>query len=284
MKNQPASDSSLARSSLVLASLDIGRVLADRDCVTFRAQGTCMYPTVRPGDVLRIQSCAAAQVNIGDMAVCRGDGYLFSHRVIAKGERDGRAFIITRPDRMRQGSDAPKFDEDLLGIVIAVARNGRSVPLLPTQYSKPLQAYHAVCCTLLVAFSRAQDWLVDGLELLLTRTPYRAIVRTWFALARPRVSYIVRLPLKGKLGDAVYRQLGLDEFDARATWQGRAVERWTLALHLNNEREPAAWAMFVRGAGDAWRIDQSHVRVRYRGAGFDDALMQQADRILARDR
>jgi len=87
-----------ARFSLVLASLDMGRVLADRDGVTFRAQGTCMYPNVRPGDVLRIRSRAAAQVNISDLAVCRGNGFLFSHRVIAKGERDGRAFIVTRPD------------------------------------------------------------------------------------------------------------------------------------------------------------------------------------------
>src|SRR5512136_1699800 len=140
MKNQLTSDSSftrrgppssLANPSLVLASLDIGRVLADRDGVTFRAQGTCMYPAVRPGDVLRIQSRAAAQVNVGDMAVCRGDDFLFSHRVIAKGECDGRAFIVTRPDRAHNESDAPTFDEDLLGVVVAITRNDKPVPLAP---------------------------------------------------------------------------------------------------------------------------------------------------------
>lgn len=289
MKNQLTKDSpfcfspsSLARSSFVLASLDIGRVLADRDGVTFRAQGTCMYPTVRPGDVLRIQSRAAAQVNVGDMAVCRGDGFLFSHRVIDKGEHDGQAFIVTRPDRTREGSDAPTFDEDLLGIVIAITRNGRSVPLLPAEYSKLVFGYHAASRVMFEAFPRAQGWLVVGLERLQIRLPYRAIARAWFALVRPRVSYTVRLPLNGKLGDAVYRQLAPDEFDVRATWQGRAVERWALALHLNEEREPAAWATFVRGAGDAWRVDQSHIRVRYRGTGLDNAMMRQAEALLAR--
>jgi len=51
--------SSRRSDSLVAAALDIGRVLADRDGVTFRAVGACMYPVVRPGDVLRIRSCAA---------------------------------------------------------------------------------------------------------------------------------------------------------------------------------------------------------------------------------
>ena len=56
----PGASPSLSRRSLAVASLDIGRVLADRDGATYRVQGTCMYPTVRAGDVLRIRSCAAA--------------------------------------------------------------------------------------------------------------------------------------------------------------------------------------------------------------------------------
>jgi GNAT superfamily N-acetyltransferase len=81
----------------------------------------------------------------------------------------------------------------------------------------------------------------------------------------------------------VYRQLAPDEFDARAEWQGRAIARWTLALHVNDQRTPAAWATFGRGAGDAWRMETAHVRRRYRGAGLEDRLMRQADGILARD-
>ena len=38
--------------SLVLASMDIGRVLADCDGLTFRAQGTCLAPDVQDGDLL----------------------------------------------------------------------------------------------------------------------------------------------------------------------------------------------------------------------------------------
>lgn len=91
-----------------------------------------MYPTVRPGDVLRIQPRRAAEVAVGEIAVCRTSAYLFSHRVIAKGERGGRAYIVTRPDRSRVGSDAPTFDENLLGAVVSITRAGKPAPLMPT--------------------------------------------------------------------------------------------------------------------------------------------------------
>jgi hypothetical protein len=273
---------SFARSSLVHASLHMGRVLADRDGVTFRAQGTCMYPNVRPGDVLRIRSRAAAQVNIDDLAVCRGNGFLFSHRVIAKGERDGRAFIVTRPDRAHEGSDAPTFDENLLGVVVAIERNGKRVPLQPTAYPGLARWYYAVRLAIIEAAPRAQLWLANVLAGAQRFRLYRKFARWWVALARPRITYTVQLPLNGKLGESVHRRLTPDEFDPQMEWRGRAIQRWALALHLNEGRQPAACATFTRDADDAWRVEESLVRLRYRGAGLNDALMRQARAILAK--
>ena len=148
--------SSFSKFSLVLASLDIGRVLADRDGVTFRAQGTRMYPTVRPGDVLRIRSRLAADVVVGDIAVCRAPDFLFSHRVIDKGLRDGRPFVVTRADRSHEGSDAPTFDENLLGVVIGIERHGKRVPVQPAEHPWLVRRYHAVRLALIEAAPRAQ--------------------------------------------------------------------------------------------------------------------------------
>jgi hypothetical protein len=272
---------SFARSSLVLASLDIGRVLADRDGVTFRAQGTCMYPTVRPGDVLRIQSRPAANVEVGDIAVCRAPDYLFGHRVIAKGEQDGRAYIVTRPDRARAGSDAPTFDGNLLGVVIRIERNAKRVPLQPTGYPWLARWYFAVRLPLTQLQPRVLDGLMTPLARIQDSALYRRMARGWLALVHPRVAYIVQLPFNSKL-DGVYRPLAPDEFDVRMEWQGRAVERWTLALRLSDAREPAACATFARDADDAWRVEESRVRLRYRGAGLNNALMRQAKAILAK--
>jgi hypothetical protein len=271
--------SSFPQRSLVLASLDIGRVLADRDGVTFRAQGTCMYPTVRPGDVLRIQSRRAADVAVGDIAVCRTPDYLFSHRVIATGERDGRAYIVTRPDRSHQGSDGPTFDENLLGVVVTLTRHGKPVLLTPTPYPWPMRWYHAARLAWLETAPRLQIALANLIRRGQDHALWRGIMRAGLALARPRLTYTVRVPLNATLGDAVYRQLKPDEFDVRATWQGRPVERWTLALHLNAAREPAAWMTFARNADATWRVAESHVRVRYRGMGLDEMILRQAETI-----
>ncbi|MGO8734255.1 MAG: hypothetical protein ACLQVM_15890 [Terriglobia bacterium] len=273
---------SFARSSLVLASLDVGRVLADREGVTFRAQGTCMYPNVRPGDVLRIRSRLAADVVVGDIAVCRAPDYLFGHRVIDKGVRDGRAFIVTRPDRTHKGGDGPTFDENLLGVVIRIERHGKRVPVQPAEYPWPVRRYHAVRLALIEAALGAQLWLANVLARVQRLTLYRGIARWWVALARPRITYAVQLPLNGKLAESVHRRLTPDEFDLHMEWRGRAIQRWALALHLNDARQPAACATFARDADDAWRVEESQVRLRYRGAGLDDALMRQAKAILAK--
>lgn len=273
--------STFARFSLVLASLDIGRVVADRDGVTFRAQGTCMYPTVGSGDVLRIQSRPAANVEVGDIAVCRAPDYLFAHRVIAKGEQDGRAYIVTRPDRARAGSDAPTFDENLLGVVITIERNGKRVPVQPTAYPWLMRWYFAARLPLTQLRPRVLDGLMTALACIQDSALYRRMARGLLALAHPRVSYTLQLPFNSKL-DGVYRPLAPDEFDVRMEWQGRAVERWTLALRLSGARQPAAWATFARDGDHAWRVEESYVRVRYRGAGLDDTLMRQAKAILVR--
>jgi hypothetical protein len=273
---------SSARPSLVRTSLHMGRVLADRDGVTFRAQGTCMYPSVRPGDVLRVRSRAAAQVNISDLAVCRGNGFLFSHRVIAKGEREGRAFIVTRSDRAREGSDGPTFDENLLGVVVAIERHGKRVPLQPAAYAGLARWHHAVRLAIIEAAPRAQLWLANTLARAQRLTLYRKIARWWVALARPRITYTVQLPLNGKLGEGLHRRLTPDEFDPQMEWRGRAIQRWTLALHLNDTRQPAAAATFARDSADEWGIVNIFVRLRYRGAALEAALIREAEAIFAR--
>lgn len=241
-----------------------------------------MYPTVRPGDVWRIHACSADEIAVGDIAVCRGPDFLFGHRVIGKGVRDGRPFIVTRPDRAHEGSDAPTFDENLLGVVVAVTRHGKPVPLVPTAHRWPLRRLLAVRLRWLEARPRARRWLVDALARAQSRRLYGVIARRWLEFTRPHISCTVRLPLNETLGDGVYREIDAGEFDADAAWHRGTVERWTLALHLSAAREPAAWAAFRRLAGHAWRLEQSCVRVRYRGAGLEDELRRQARALLAR--
>ena len=275
----------LAARSLVVASLEIGRVLADRGKVTFRAQGTCMFPCVQPGDVLHIESRPIEQVAVGDIAVFRRGAALFGHRAIAKGIDNGKPYIVTRPDRTKQGGDGSTYGDDVLGVVTAIERRGARVPLHP----QPLRG---------VAALRAAGWewwnweafprLIERIGAVQCRAWYRRIASAWLDIARPRLSYRVRLPLNAAQAHDLYHEVPPDDFDAaQATWQGRPVTRWTLAVRLNAQRAPAATAAFAlhppecpRGAG--WRLEDTQTRLRYRGIGLEETLIRQAEAILAR--
>jgi hypothetical protein len=268
--------------SLALASLDIGRVLADRDGVTFRVQGTCMYPLIRPGDVLHIRSCPAAKVSVGDIAVCRGPGYLFSHRVISTGQQDGRAYIVTRPDRSPSGGDAPTFDENLLGVVESIQRRGRPVPLALAAYSWPARRYFAVHLALLETKPRLLNGLLKAAATVQDGKLYQSLARRGFALRRPHLDYRVSVPLNAALGDTLVRQLALSDFDPAVPWQGRPIDRWSLSLFVNEGQHAAAWISLGRGPGGDWQIEKQGVRLRFRGLGLDHLLEQRALEVIGK--
>jgi hypothetical protein len=271
-----------ATRGLSVASLEIGRVLADRDGVTFRAQGTCMYPTIRPGDVFRIRSSTARDVAVGEIAVCRTPEYLFSHRVISKGERDGRAYVVTRSDRSTGEGDGPTFDENLLGVVASATRDGQPIPLQPTPYGLPARNYHAARLAFIEFAPRLRALRAELLATPAGKVVQQTIARAWFKLARPEVKFVVRVPLNATLGEGVYRPVDPTEFDPAHNWHDRAIERWTMVALLDGAPEPSAWATFVRDPEKSWRVVDSHVRRRYRGVGLDAALLEQARRVMER--
>jgi len=270
------------RRGLAVASLDIGRVLADRDGVTFRALGTCMYPTVRPGDVLRIRSCPAADVVVGDIAVCRTPDYLFSHRVIETGSRGGRAYIITRPDRSDHGSDGPTFDDDLLGVVTGIERDGLPVSLKPVPGTWAGRSYLSARLALIEAGPRTRLGLMSALARAQDLRPYRFVARRGFSSRRSRVRFTVRVPLNATLGDAVFREIESSDPDALVPWKGRSVDHWTLVARLSGAQTPAGTVGAMRGPDGTWQVDEPHVRLRYRGTGLDGMLLAEAKAVLDR--
>jgi hypothetical protein len=267
--------------SLVGASLEIGRMLADRDGIIFRAKGKCMYPTIRAGDILRLESRMAADANVGDIAVCRRPKCLLSHRVIEKGLQGGRAYIVTRPDGAKESSDGPTFDENLLGVVVAIQRKGKSQPLAPVAYAWPMRSYFAFHFAMAEAVAQLLPRMENLLGRLQDSSSYRRMAEKCFALWHPVFRFTVRVPAPA-LGDAVYRELSPEDFDVRRDWRGRRVQRWTLTLNLNGTCQPAAWMTFTREDTDTWRADESFVRRRYRGAGLINELLVQAETILQR--
>jgi hypothetical protein len=104
--------------ALVESTLDSG---AD---VRFPVDGRSMLPFIRPGDVVRLRPLASWEPKPGDVVAVRGmpGGGLLVHRVVRS--RDGLFLLRGDNSTVANGDHAAG---QILGIVDAVERNGRSV-------------------------------------------------------------------------------------------------------------------------------------------------------------
>jgi hypothetical protein len=222
---------------------------------------------------------------VGDIVVVRRNGLLFGHRAIDKGTRDGRTYVETRPDRSSQGSDGPSYSEDVLGVFTSIKRHGAEVPLHPRRLSG-LAAMHA-------AGWEWWNWnacpiLIEGLSRLQRHAWYRHAATRWLDRTQRQRRFIVRVPLSAHQSHDLCREFPADQFvPEQPLWQSNPALRWILSLHFNDEQTPAGtvtlvWHPADCPKGSGWRIGEPQVRTLYRGAGLEDALFLQAQRILAR--
>jgi hypothetical protein len=272
--------------SLIVDSLEIGRALADHGRTKFRAQGTCMFPCVQPGDRLHIESRPIEDIKVGDIAVVRRNGFLFGHRTIAKGEDEHGPYVITRPDRSDHGNDGPTYEENILGVVKRIDRRGKQAPIKPI----PLKGYAKTRVSLWEWWNwSARPRMSIRLERVQRLRIYQNIASHCLKALYPQRRYEVRTPLKPRQPHDLYRVFPPDRFDVtQPLHQGKPVMKWTLALYLDHGamRAPAGWATLVHRPeecprGKGWQIEALWVRIRYRGTGLDKDIVGKAGEILA---
>lgn len=83
-----------------------------------------MLPTLWPGDMLVIEAADSSTVCSGDIVLFVRRQRFVAHRVIKKSSPSHS--IKTRGDAMRQ-TDAPVSSRELLGRVVSIERNGKSI-------------------------------------------------------------------------------------------------------------------------------------------------------------
>lgn len=88
-----------------------------------RVRGRSMYPTLRPGDELMVESVTPADLRPGDWLVVRSPSGALIHRFL-RFDRQGR--LLTKGDGHRR-PDPPWSSEALLGRVVAFIREGKTL-------------------------------------------------------------------------------------------------------------------------------------------------------------
>jgi hypothetical protein len=87
-----------------------------------------MWPTLRPGDQVTVESTATDHLQPGDWVLLQGREALFLHRFLGF-TREG--LLLTKGDGHR-APDSPWSPDALRGRVVAVSRQGRTFPVSPS--------------------------------------------------------------------------------------------------------------------------------------------------------
>lgn len=111
-----------------LAADAVAALLEEGKNITVTAGGYSMWPAIRPGDTVLIGPWSSGVAAAGQVVALRRDGGYVIHRITEVITVNGRQLISTRGDAAAR-TDEPAGPEAIAGLVQAVIRRGRQLPL-----------------------------------------------------------------------------------------------------------------------------------------------------------
>ncbi len=99
--------------------------------VRLRVTGASMIPAIWPGDIITVRRRQIAELQLGQIVLCRQDRELVAHRITCIHDN----LLITRGDSLLC-EDPPVKESDIVGEVIGLLRNGRLMDLKQSQWQR----------------------------------------------------------------------------------------------------------------------------------------------------
>lgn len=267
----------------ILQVFELAKTIAKKGLVKFRSHGTCMYPCIKPGDTLHIEPKNAEQIKIGNVAVYRRCNRLFSHRTIDKGKDNGLYYIFTRPDTAESGREGPIFDENILGIVSTIERDGKIFK--PVQKSYPLD--ESIVLKFLLKLYQLKHFVIENIAIVITYIQpikiYRRIARFLFSRTNNKLDFSILVPLKSKKTNRFYQKFSFQEFAAQhLNKKGNLPSKWLFVLNMNSKE--AAFLSFIYkpqiASFPGWWILDDWIRISCRGTGIEEKMLDQVDNLF----
>jgi signal peptidase len=170
---------------------DISTQILNNGCsFSFKAHGLSMYPFIRNGDIITVQSVDLNALCIGDIAFYKSDiEKLIAHRIIKKKYQDNRLMLLMRGDSVFK-NDGWIYSDQVLGKVVSIQRDKKFIELdkggllRPIMYSwNKLYPIGPFSFYLTSKGKKGLSWLLRRFQALKI---YRNIART---LINSKISY-----------------------------------------------------------------------------------------------
>lgn len=271
--------------SLILQLFELAGLFLEKKMIRFTAQGDCMYPCMRQGDVIYIQPKTIEEIQVGEVAVYRRHNRLFSHRAIAKGQNERGRYIITRPDTALYGDDGPTFNEDILGIVAKMERKSRILAPLKRDYNLMEKIWYGFClkCSY---FKQRFLWKIIYIAAFLQQFRlYRLIAELFSRNLAKRISFVFSTFAGGKVTSRFYRKVSEQELPELIRNNDKnSISKWSIALKINS-KQTASLSFILRPANcefSGWWLERARIMIRHRGTIIEKLLLDKADGLLRR--
>ncbi len=264
--------------SLVLQLFELGSVLVEKGGVNFYSQGTCMYPCIRPGDVLNVEPMKISEIKVGDIAVYRRDHRLYAHRTIARGNDHRGDYIVTAPDSAQFGDDGPTFEQDVLGVVNSIKRKGRLADVAKKEYPLLKRLFFDFYIWLRKILYYKIMALIGGIQ---QGRAYGMLARFLYKGPKGKIDFSLEVPITSKLNNRFSRKLSLQDLPAFLK-EKPPVSNWTMTLHLNSKLVGSL--SFVLRPETCpfvgWWLYEIKLMTRYRRTCLEQKLLDRALDVL----
>jgi signal peptidase I len=106
-----------------------GGLLSRGRRVRFRAEGDSMHPTIRGGEAIIVEPVSPPDLENGDIALHHSRRGVTAHRVVRIESRGEQASVFLTRGDASDICDEPVDASKILGKVVSVERNGRTIDL-----------------------------------------------------------------------------------------------------------------------------------------------------------
>jgi signal peptidase I len=263
---------------------ELAKVAVENKLVKFRSYGVCMYPTLKPKDILHIEPKTAEEIKVGDIAVFRRLNYLYVHRTIAKGKYGDLSYILTRPDTSKDGNDGPSFNENILGIVSTVERKGRIINLAKEKRAPAKRMFFNFYLKRYHFKKKLFEKIIYVILYIQQIKIYRKIAAFLFSALHKKIYISIRVPLNFKMSSRFHQDISQEDLKllvSEATEEETLVG-WSIIAYM--ESKFAGIISFIHKPKSCpfsgWWISESKIRIRYRGMGIEERLLKESDAIF----
>lgn len=112
---------------MLVGSLDLSKQILARGCnLRIRSVGTCMYPFLQTGSIIKVKSVNQNDIYIGDIILFWVGEKMMAHRLVRKYIYNSKTILITKGDTSTC-FDKPINFENVLGKVIEIEKAKKKI-------------------------------------------------------------------------------------------------------------------------------------------------------------